>query len=101
MASASGGDHGCAGGPVSAVGRHRAVSDRRRWRRLSTPVVIPAPRRPGIEVVDSLTRVTHRVTSDALLAGRLVGTYEALCGTRLPAASLTDPGRGRCTECAR
>lgn len=96
MASAPG--TGC---EVSTAGRHRAISDRRGWHRLSSPVVIPMPRRPGIEVVDSLTRVTHRVTSDALLAGRLVGTYEALCGTRLLAASLTDPGRGRCTECAR
>jgi hypothetical protein len=86
---------------VSGVGKHRAVSDRRRWRRPSAPVVVAVPPRPGIEVVDSLTRVTHRVSGDALLAGRLAGIYHALCGARLLAASLTDPGRGHCTECAR
>lgn len=85
---------------MSAVGRHRAVADRRRWRRLSNPIV-PVPRQPGIEIVDALTRVTHRVSSDALLPGRLAGTYQALCGVRLLAASLTDPGRGRCTGCAQ
>jgi hypothetical protein len=63
--------------------------------------VIPTRRRPGIEVVDALTRVAHLVSSDALLAGRLAGIYPALCGARLLAASLTDPGRGRCMECAR
>lgn len=63
--------------------------------------VIPVPRRPGIEVVDALTRVAHRVSSDALLAGSRSGQYEALCGTRLLSASLTDPGCGRCAACAR
>jgi hypothetical protein len=89
------------GRPVSAVGRHRAVSRVLRRRQSLAPAVIPIQRRPGIEVVDSLTRVTHRVSDDALLAGHQVGTYEALCGARLLAASLTDPGRGRCTECTR
>lgn len=86
---------------MSAVGRHRAPSDRARWHPLSTPVVIPVPRRPGIEVVDARTQITHRVSSEALLAGRLTGTYKALCGAPLLAASLTDPGRGRCTDCTR
>ena len=62
---------------------------------------IPAQRRPGVELVDACTRVTHRVTSNELLAGRLAGNYEALCGARLLSASLTEPGRGRCAECAR
>lgn len=86
---------------MSGIGKHRAIADRPRWRRPSAPVGVPVPPRPGIEVVDSLTRITHRVSSDALLAGCLAGTYHALCGARLLAASLTDPGRGRCTECAR
>ena len=88
---------------MSAVGRHRAVyvvSDRLRWRRSSTRVVIPVQRRSGIERVDARTRVMHRVNSEAL-AGRLAGTYEALCGARLLVASLTDPGRDRCRECAQ
>jgi hypothetical protein len=71
-----------------------------RLRRLGrTPV--PAPRRPGIELVDARTRVVHRVSPDALLDGRARGDYEAFCGARFLAASLTDPGRGRCRECAR
>lgn len=67
-------------------------------RRLAkTPV--PAPRQAGIELVDVHTRVAHRVTPDELLAGRARGDYEALCGARLLAASLTDPGRGQCPGC--
>jgi hypothetical protein len=62
---------------------------------------IPAQRRPGIELVDARTRVTHRVTSDALLAGRRSGDYQVLCGMRVLSASLVDPGRARCAECAR
>lgn len=55
---------------------------------------------PYIELVDGLTRVSHRVTSEELLAGRLPGGFcTALCGVRVLAASLTDPGRSRCPEC--
>jgi len=75
------------------VGRHR-----RQVRAVQARI---QEQRPGIEVVDSLTQVTHRVTGDALLAGRLAGQYKALCGVRLLAASLTDPGRGRCMACVR
>jgi hypothetical protein len=52
-------------------------------------------------LVDARTRVTHRVTSDALLAGQQAGNYQALCGARPMTASLTDPGGRRCPECAR
>jgi len=62
---------------------------------------IPVQRRIGIEVVDAGTRIAHRVASDELLAGRLAGNYEALCGARLLSASLTDSGRGRCPDCAQ
>lgn len=78
------------------MGKH----SRSRLRR-SPKAAIPAPRRPGIELVDALTRTVHRVASDALLAGRRSGDYRALCGARLLSASLTDPGRARCAECAR
>ncbi|MGH3764903.1 MAG: hypothetical protein ACRDTX_07110 [Pseudonocardiaceae bacterium] len=71
-----------------------------RHRRRGAHVSIPAPRRPGIELVDGLTQVRHRVSSDALLAGRQRGDYQAFCGARLLAASLTDPGRGQCPGCA-
>lgn len=81
------------------MSRHRAVSDRSRWRWSSAQAVVPAQRQPGIELVDARTRVEHRVSSDELLDGRARGNYQALCGARLLAASLTEPGRGRCREC--
>ena len=70
-----------------------------RLRRPPKPA-IPAPRRASIEFVDARTRVAHRVSLDELQAGRQRGDYQALCGARLLAASLTDPGRGSCQECA-
>ena len=73
----------------------------RHSKRRAHPERIPARRRPAIELVDARTRITHRVTGDELLAGRRCGDYQALCGMRVLGASLTDPGRGRCTECAR
>ncbi len=82
------------------MARPRAVQDRPRWRRTGPPAS-PSPRRPGIELVDALTRVAHRVTSHELIAGRLAGHYQALCGARLVAASLTDPGLRSCPECTR
>jgi len=54
----------------------------------------------SIELVDGLTRVSHRVTHEELLAGRLPGgSCTALCGVQVLAASLTEPGRSRCPEC--
>lgn len=83
------------------MGKHRATPERSsHWYR-SSKIANTSPRCPGIELVDALSRVAHRVTSDELLAGRLAGNYQALCGARLLSASLTDPGRGRCAECAR
>lgn len=80
-------------------GRAGWLTGRARLRRLRGPV--PAPRRSGIELVDARTRVVHRVSPDGLLDGRARGDYEAFCGARFLAASLTDPGGGRCRECAR
>jgi hypothetical protein len=78
------------------AGRHR--------KRPGLHVQVPqqrAPCRPGIELVDAQTRIMHRVAGDELLAGRRAGRYQALCGARLLGASLTEPGRGRCAECAQ
>ncbi|MCA1703307.1 MAG: hypothetical protein LC808_08615 [Actinobacteria bacterium] len=61
---------------------------------------IPVPRRAGVEVVDARTRVAHQVSPEELRTGRAWGDYQALCGARLLAASLTDPGCGRCPGCA-
>lgn len=88
------------------MANHRASAPGRSWwrpmgarlpRLARTP--LPAPRRAGIELVDVHTRVTHQVSPEELFAGRARGDYEALCGVRLLAASLTDPGRSRCPEC--
>lgn len=88
------------------MANHRASEpDRAWWRtvgaRLHPPPneLVPGPRLPGIELVDARTRVAHQVSPEELLAGRARGDYEALCGVRLLAASLTDPGRGRCEPC--
>lgn len=62
---------------------------------------IPVQRRPGIELVDARTRITHRVSSEAMLAGRLAGLYKALCGARVLVASMTDQGCRDCARCAR
>jgi hypothetical protein len=86
-------------GCPSASGRAWLTAGARLRRLRGTPG--PAPRRPGIELVDARTRLVHRVSPDALLDGRAHGDYEAFCGARFLAASLTDPGRGRCRECAR
>ena len=61
---------------------------------------IPEPRRAGIELVDAQTRLAHQVSAEELLAGRARGNNQARCGARLLAASLTEPGCGRCPECA-
>lgn len=76
------------------------MSGRHRRRGAHAPT-IPVQRRAGIELVDARTRITHRVTGDELLAGRQRGNYQAFCGAWVVSASLTDPGRVHCTECAR
>lgn len=83
--------------------RHRRRSGMlARTLRRNEGVAVPAPRSPGIAVTDGLTRVTHRVSSEAMSEGRRTGgRYQALCGLQLWPASLTDPGRGRCTACER
>jgi len=85
---------------VSARARHRAVFRRSRWRRSFTPAVIPAPRRPGVELVEARSGVVHRVSAEELLAGRTRGHHEGFCGVRFQAASMVEPGRRRCSGCA-
>jgi hypothetical protein len=63
-------------------------------------MVIPVPRRAGIEVVDALTKVAHQVSPNELAAGRVRGSYQALCDVRFVAACLVEPGRERCPGCA-
>jgi hypothetical protein len=88
------------------MANHRARTPNRAWwrmigARLCHPPKAPisAQRLPGIELVDARTRVAHQVSADVLLAGRARGEYEALCGVRLLAASLTEPGHDWCQLC--
>jgi hypothetical protein len=57
------------------------------------------PRPVGI--VDAPSGVEHLVTDASVMQHRHSGRYLALCGARLIAASMTEPGRGQCRECAR
>lgn len=70
----------------------------RHWLSRRGPI-LPAPP-PSVELVDGGTKVMHRVTTDELMAASKVGWCRALCGMRIVAASLTDPGRRRCRVCA-
>jgi hypothetical protein len=76
------------------AGKHRRQS---RTAQIQMPVQQQRVRSVGI--VDSRTRVEHLVPDDVLAAPRL--SYLAKCGAEVLAASMTDPGRGRCRECAR
>ena len=58
---------------------------------------VPQQRQVGI--VDAQSRIEHLVTDTSAMEHRHSGRYLALCGTRVLAASMTDPGRGRCPEC--
>ena len=73
------------GGPV---GRHRRTSHR-------------CPRRRCIAMVDARTLTEHRLTDDAMAAGRRPqGSYIALCGTTVLPAALTVGERDYCRSCA-
>lgn len=60
---------------------------------------IPVPRGAGVELVDPRTRVAPQVSPQELRAGRARGDHQAMCDARLLAASLTEPGCGRCPGC--
>jgi valyl-tRNA synthetase len=77
-------------------GRHRRQTHGGRLR-------IPEQRwRPClVEIIDACTRVEHLVSDDVVAAHCHAGRYPTLCGLELLAASMAEPGRGRCTKCAR
>lgn len=74
-------------------GRHRRVPAPSRGTLVSRA-------RSAIPVTDGYTLVTHQVNDGAMALGRPVGRYRALCGDLVQAASLAEPGRGRCRTCA-
>ena len=74
------------------AGQHR--------KRLGIRVQIPQQRLPRpVRIVDAYTRIEHLVPDDVLAAHRL--SYLAKCGAEVLAASMTDPGRSQCRECAQ
>ena len=63
---------------------------------------ITAQRHPRpVGIIDARTHVEHLVDDESAIAHRHSGHYLALCGMTVLAASLTDPGRGRCPQCTR
>jgi hypothetical protein len=93
-------------------GRHRAVSDRSRRHWSSVPAGAPRPRRPGGELVDTLssvtgavgitdarTRIEHLMSDAVAMAHRHAGRYPALCGIEVLAASLTERHGNQCSSC--
>lgn len=58
----------------------------------------PARPRP-IAITDARTGAARLVTDAAAARGRLRGRYEAICGARVLAASLTAPATGMCRCC--
>lgn len=55
----------------------------------------------SVGIVDAHSHVEHQVTDASATEHRHSGCYLALCGAWVHAASLTDPGRRQCAECAR
>lgn len=76
-------------------GRHRAADGGRpAWQ----VIAAARPLRPA-PIADSRTHVAHLVTDESFAEYRHSGRYLVLCGTRVLAASLTVPDRGRCRAC--
>jgi hypothetical protein len=80
-------------GPRQAVTNDVRISGWSRWRRSSAAAVVQVQRLPGVELVDAVTRVAHRVSSDELLAVRQRGDYEAFCGTEVAPPLATSKAR--------
>ena len=75
------------------IGKHR---------RQAVHAGIPGQRgqRP-VGIIDARTHMEQLVSDESAMAHLHRGRYLALCGVTVLAASLTDPGRGRCQECTR
>lgn len=55
----------------------------------------------AIDLVDARTHVQHRVTPEAMSAGRQRGLYKALCGIYIIVSSMTDQGLRKCAQCSQ
>jgi hypothetical protein len=65
-----------------------------RWRRSSAAAVVPGQRCPGIELVDALSKVAHRVSPDELLAGRSRDEYQGVVWCPFPRGEHGRTGSG-------
>ncbi len=73
------------------AGRHRRQA-------LAAQVTGQRAARP-VRIVDARTHLEHLVFGDVLAPH--CRSYVAKCGAAVLAASLAEPGHGRCRECAR
>ncbi|HKR50993.1 MAG TPA: hypothetical protein VJT72_15690 [Pseudonocardiaceae bacterium] len=86
------------------MGRHRSLAMLQKILFKGYPAPDPVATAPlfAMELVDSRTEITHRVTDEAFTAGRRAeGRYKVLCGVLVLPANLTTPGRGYCPACER
>ncbi|MGH3844008.1 MAG: hypothetical protein ACRDS0_21565 [Pseudonocardiaceae bacterium] len=69
-------------------------------RRRPAHIPVPAQRRPRpIGITDANTGIEHLMSDEVAAQRRRLGSYLALCGTQVLAASLVAPGRGHCPVC--
>ncbi|MGH3915428.1 MAG: hypothetical protein ACRDTC_18775 [Pseudonocardiaceae bacterium] len=61
----------------------------------------PTRTRSVFAVTDARTGIAHRVTEDAMIAGRRTGRYFAVCGGEVLAAIMTTLESGYCPSCVR
>lgn len=54
-----------------------------------------------MRITDARTRIEHLMTDASAVKHRHLGSYLTLCGAQVLAASLAEPSRGRCSQCAR
>jgi hypothetical protein len=54
-----------------------------------------------VAMTDARTDAVHLVTDDAATVGRYLGSYVAVCGDTILAASLAAPDHGICPRCSR
>lgn len=76
----------------------------RRWRRRHavTDAGLALETSRVIEMTDARTHRAHLVTDEAAAAGRAdAGSYVAVCGVVVLAASLTNPDTSYCSDCRR
>jgi hypothetical protein len=85
---------------VSAKGK--VMAGRHSKSRGAVHVRIPEQRRlHSVGIIDGHTRVEHLVSEEVFAAYCHAGRFIAKCGTEVLAASMAEPGWGRCAECAQ